>query len=219
MALAYSYLHPAEVRFLEAATERLIPADAEFGGAREAHVPFFIDGQLASAWGVHGRQYRQGPWREGTPEQGWQSPLTPQEVYRLGIAEADSHCRAAHDRPFHALPPATQDDVLHAMEAGDLAWESVPCALFFSLLLRNTIEGYFADPLYGGNADKVGWRLIGFPGVAASDYVDLLRQHNVPYDVEPVSILDIERRQAQVDAQGYARHPVRVRRSERGAPK
>ena len=25
----------------------------------------------------------------------------------------------------------------------------------------------FADPLYGGNRDFVGWRLVGFPGAQA----------------------------------------------------
>jgi gluconate 2-dehydrogenase gamma chain len=60
--------------------------------------------------------------------------------------------------------------------------------------------------MYGGNRDKVGWKLIGFPGVAASTYNDHIEKHNVPYRVEPVSILDILQEQVKVDAQGYPKH-------------
>jgi gluconate 2-dehydrogenase gamma chain len=206
MAQAYNYLTPLEVRFLEAATERLIPADDLGPGAKDAGVPFFIDGQLVSTWGRHGRQYRSGPWREGTPQQGFQSPLTPQEIYRAAIREINAHCSAAHGKAFHLLTPALQDEMLKAMEADTLALASLSSALFFGLLLRNTMEGFFADPLYGGNRDKVGWRLIGFPGVAAANYPEHLMEHNVAYVVEPVSILDIEQQRAQVDSQGYAKH-------------
>jgi gluconate 2-dehydrogenase gamma chain len=60
--------------------------------------------------------------------------------------------------------------------------------------------------MYGGNRDKVGWKLIGFPGVASSTYAKRLEQHDVPYRVEPVSILDIRQNRARVDAQGYPTH-------------
>jgi len=78
--------------------------------------------------------------------------------------------------------------------------------MFFDLLLRNTEEGFFADPMYGGNRDKVGWKLIGFPGVAAGNYDEHLTKHNVPYLVEPVSILDIQQGKVKLDAQGYPKH-------------
>jgi gluconate 2-dehydrogenase gamma chain len=209
MPPAYLFLTQPEVRFLEAASERLIPADDLGPGAREAGVASFIDGQLASPWGLHGRQYRMGPWHEGTPQQGFQSPLVPQEIYRLGIREIDQHCVAAHGKRFDLLAPAVQDELLQAMERDALPLESLSSALLFSLLFRNTMEGFFADPLYGGNRDKAGWRLIGFPGVAAANYVEHLAQHNVRYDVEPVSILDIEQQRAEVDSQGYATHVLR----------
>jgi gluconate 2-dehydrogenase gamma chain len=68
------------------------------------------------------------------------------------------------------------------------------------------MEGFFADPIYGGNRDKIGWRLVGFPGVPPSNYNDLIDEHNVPYRVEPVSILDIRQGRVQLDAQGLPRH-------------
>jgi gluconate 2-dehydrogenase gamma chain len=178
-------------------------------GARDAGVVTFIDGQLAGTWGAHGRQYRSGPWQDGTPQQGHQSALVPRDIYRLAIDEIDTRCRADHGRPFHALPPTEQDAVLRALEDGSLVLPSLASPLFFNLLLRNTMEGFFADPLYGGNRDKVGWRLIGFPGVAASDYPERLERFGEPYVVEPVSILDLTTGEATVDDQGYARHVLR----------
>jgi gluconate 2-dehydrogenase gamma chain len=203
---AYGYLTQPEVRFLDAAAARLIPADDLGPGAKEADVTYFIDRQLLSAWGTHGRNYRAGPWPEGTPQQGFQSRLTPQEIYRAGIRETNAHCTRQYQKPFEFLAAQQQDAVLHGLEDGKIELESSPAALFFNLLLRNTMEGFFADPLHGGNRDKIGWKLIGFPGVAASTYNDHIDKHNVQYRVEPVSILDMLEERVKVDAQGYPKH-------------
>jgi gluconate 2-dehydrogenase gamma chain len=103
---AYSYLTQPEAAFVEAAVSRLIPDDELGPGAKEAGVAYFIDQQLASAWGAHARNYRLGPWPEGTPTQGYQSPLAPQEVYRIAIAETQDHCRAKYGKTFDALAAA-----------------------------------------------------------------------------------------------------------------
>jgi len=147
-----------------------------------------------------------GPWREGTPQQGFQSRLTPQEIYRAAIRETDLYCNKTYSRPFHALKAEQQDEVLRALEEGKIALESMSSRLFFEMLLRNTEEGFFADPMYGGNRDKIGWKLVGFPGVASAQYAEHLAEHNVRYQVEPVSILDIEQNRAKVDGQGYPKH-------------
>ena len=202
---AYAYLTPLEVRFLDAAVDRLIPPDDLGPGGKEGGCTVYIDRQLASTWGSHGRHYRAGPWLEGTPEQGYQSRLTPAEIYRIGIQEINAVCRARYERPFDQLQPERQVEVLQALEKGQFDLPSLPSKLFFDTLWRNTEEGFFADPLYGGNRNKVGWRLIGFPGVPSASY----REHidkNDAYRAEPVSILDIETGQAQKDAQGYAKH-------------
>ncbi len=159
----YMFLTPAEVAFVEAAVARLIPADELGPGAKEAGVAYFIDQQLFGGWGTMAKMYRQGPHPEGTPQQGYQSPLTPQEVYRAAIREISKIL----GKPFDKLTAGEQDDVLHRLEDGKLALESVPGRFFFNLLLDNTIEGFFSDPIYGGNRDKLGWKLVGFPGVAA----------------------------------------------------
>jgi gluconate 2-dehydrogenase gamma chain len=54
--------------------------------------------------------------------------------------------------------------------------------------MANAMEGFFADPIYGGNRDMAGWKLIGFPG-ARYDYRDHVGKHNQPYPLPPVSIL------------------------------
>ena len=203
---AYAYLTQPEVRFLDAAVARLIPADNLGAGAKEAGVTCFIDGQLTSSCGNHGRNYRMGPLREGTPQQGFQSRLTPQEIYRAAIREIDMHCIKQHAKAFCFLSIQVQDEILHALDEGKIELPSLSSKMFFDLLLRNTEEGFFADPMYGGNRDKVGGKLIGFPGVAAGNYDEHLTKHNVPYLVEPVSILDIQQGKVKLDAQGYPKH-------------
>jgi len=115
---AYAYLTGAEVRFLDAAVERLIPTDELGPGAKDAGVTCYIDRQLSGVWGMHGRNYRSGPWLEGTPEQGYQSRFTPQEVYRIAIREINDYCRSQHGKLFEHLPAATRDEVLKALEKG-----------------------------------------------------------------------------------------------------
>ncbi len=202
---SYLYLLEPEIRFLEAAVEHLIPTDELGAGARDAGVAVYIDRQLAGSWGTHGRQYRGGPWMEGTPQQGYQSRFTPQEVYRIAIREIDQHCKTAFARPFAQLAPDAQLRLIKQLEKDEIALPSMSSKFFFDLLWRNTEEGYFADPLYGGNRDKVGWKLLGFPGVPSSNYRHLITSHE-PYNAEPVSVLDVQSGKVPVDAEGFPKH-------------
>jgi gluconate 2-dehydrogenase gamma chain len=113
--------------------------------------------------------------------------------------------RSRHDERFDLLSHDEQEALLKEMEQGSLPLPDVPIQEFFSMLLTNTMEGFFSDPIYGGNRDKVGWRLVGFPGVGAS-YRDLIARFDEPYDVEPVSIEDVLERRAKVDEHGHVRH-------------
>jgi gluconate 2-dehydrogenase gamma chain len=202
------YLTAPEIRFLDAAVARLIPADELGPGAKEARVTTFIDRQLCSSYGVMARGYRMGPWFEGTPQQGWQTPLTPQEVYREAIREIDAYCTKQFRAPFGQLKAEQQDAILTDLQNDKIELHSVNAKVFFDLLLKNTMEGFFADPIHGGNHEKIGWKLIGFPGIASSDYTALMatEHDNQPYRVEPVSILDVVENKAKTDAQGYAIH-------------
>jgi len=207
----YMFLSAAEVAFLDAAVARLIPADKLGPGAKEAGVTYFIDQQLFGGWGMMAKMYRQGPHTEGTPQQGYQSPLTPQEVYRAAIADVDAACAKQYGKSFDKLAAAQQDEVLHALEEGKFPLEAVPARFFFSLLLDNTIEGFFSDPIYGGNRDKIGWKLVGFPGVAAV-YTQHIEKYGVPYDALPISIVDILEGKSALDETGHPKHVLLVRK-------
>jgi gluconate 2-dehydrogenase gamma chain len=208
---AHMFFTQPEVAFVEAAVARLIPADELGPGAKEAGVAYFIDQQLFGGWGTMAKMYRQGPHPEGTPQQGYQSPLTPQEVYRAAIRDVNGYCAKQHGKSFAALSTAQQDEVLRGLDAGKIELDTVRAQFFFNMLLANTIEGFFADPVYGGNRDKVGWKLVGFPGVAAV-YTTHIDKHNVPYVAQPVSIQDIVDNVAQVDEHGHAKHVMLSRK-------
>src|SRR6266849_3577047 len=201
----YMFLSASEAAFLDAAVARLIPKDELGPGAKEAGVTSFIDQQLFGGYGTMAKKYTQGPWPEGTPQQGYQSPLTPAAVYRAGIRDTNNYCRKIYGKSFDALSRTQQDEVLTGLDGGKIELEQVRAQLFFNMLLSLTIEGFFADPVYGGNRDKVGWKLVGFPGVAAV-YTPFIEKHNVPYRAQPVSIADVQQRLARVDEHGHAIH-------------
>ena len=132
-------------------------------------------------------------------------------MYRIGIREVNDYCRTSFEKPFDQLPPPKQDEVLKALEKNEVPLPSLSSRLFFDVLWRNTEEGFFADPLYGGNRDKVGWKLLGFPGVPSSAYREHLG-NDEPYHAEPVSILDVQLKKVQVDANGFPKH-VMIKRN------
>lgn len=221
----------AEWAFILNATARLIPSDGEGPGAREARVPVFIDRQLAGDFGQAATWYMEGPDDPGAnPDFGWQSPLTPAEIYRESIPLFDAWCERMHGARFADLAPDLQDAALVALEqdagrageglgpsagegeetaeaeaqaaadtsdgvdlAGASGTDASPRILpdemreFFALLLQNTKEGYFSDPLHGGNHAMLAWVHIGFPGARAS-FLEWVPRDNVPYRLGPVSI-------------------------------
>lgn len=215
-----------EARTVDAITARLIPGDASDPGAREACVVAYIDQKLASFDSFATPTYFQAPFakpvdrapqgeqagakkeilvaKDDLPRYGFQSSLTPQETYRLGLQQLDKYVRAKFGRPFVGLPEPDQDDVLDVLETANPAAPSVarkqkdlanprkalakaekkheaelespeqkqlarffvkPSAYgFFSTLQDDANEGFLADPIYGGNRDFVGWKLVGYPG-------------------------------------------------------
>src|SRR5262249_10278443 len=132
-------------------------------------------------------------------------PLTPQEVYRAAIAEIDAVCSSRFKKSFHQLGMKQQDEILTELDEGKFPIEAVPPRFFFNLLLDNTIEGFFSDPIYGGNRDKIGWKLVGFPGVAAA-YTAHVEKHGVAYDAVPVSIADVIEGKVALDEHGHPKH-------------
>ena len=185
-----SYFTPAERSAVDAITARLIPSDETGPGAREADVVTFIDRQLAGFYGQGQRWYMQGPFPgEPIDTQGYQTRHTPAELWREGVAALDAHCRETHDdRVFAELAEDEQDAVLAALEEGEIELDDVPAATFFSFAREMTLEGFFCDPVYGGNRDMVGWRHVGFPG-ARYDYRDFLDHGGRAIELAPVGLM------------------------------
>jgi len=162
----------SEARIVEAACERIFPADAKSPGAKAAGVVIYIDRQLAGPYGRDKYRYTKPPFFESVPEHGYQGRDTPRQVYRAGV-------RALGD--FASISPEEQDKKLADIEG----------TRFFELLKAHTIEGVFSDPMHGGNANLVGWKLIGFPGPRMSYRDDIDRHFGVAYRPAPASLQQI----------------------------
>ena len=187
----WTFFNPDEATFVKAALDVLIPADPTGPGAVEAGCATYIDRQLAGAFGRGARLYLQGPFLEGTPQQGYQLPLTPSELIRIGIADVDALARATKQKAFANLTAEERTAILKDVETNKAQLAGVPGAAWFNQFLSLTMEGYFADPIYGGNKDKAAWKMIGFPGVPHM-YADIIEEYrNKPYKVEPRSIQDL----------------------------
>ena len=105
---------------------------------------------------------------EGDPTQGYQLPMTPAEFFRAGIAAANAYTRKTFQKDFDRLTEEQQIQVLQGLEQSKIALDHVAAQEFFNLLLNAAMEGFFADPIYGGNKNKVAWKMLGFPGVSPS---------------------------------------------------
>jgi gluconate 2-dehydrogenase gamma chain len=201
----YLFLNDEEAAFIKAAVARLIPADPQWPGGVEAGVPNYIDKQLGGAWGAGERLYRSGPWHPGTPSQGYQLPFTPAELFRTAIAAINKELSQA-GTPFAQMSAERQDTYLASLEAAGKDLGGVPSDVFFSHLWDCTVEGFFSDPVYGGNRNMVAWRMIGFPGAYAS-YYELVDQHGIKIDRAPMSLAEDAHGHVHVDPGIHARLP------------
>jgi len=183
-------LSPEEDAFFAAAVDTIIPADALSPSGSDCGCVTFIDRQLASAWGGGARMYRSGPYLQGVPEQGYQLPLTPRDFFQVGVTAANEWSQKTYGKAFDALSPEQRQEALTAMEEGKAEFAGFDSKLFFQRLLQITMEGFFADPIYGGNRNKASWRMLGFPGLPAT-YADKYDEYrNKRYVAEPQSIAD-----------------------------
>ncbi|MGQ0736851.1 MAG: gluconate 2-dehydrogenase subunit 3 family protein [Acidobacteriota bacterium] len=168
---ALQALTAAEADLLDAMVARLIPTDANGPGATEAQAVRYIDRALAGA--LSGSR----------------------EAYRAGLAALDRYARSSRGAPFTALSPTDQDSVLIDIETGAATGSGAgfqgSSAAFFALVRAHTLQGTFGDPFYGGNANFVGWDLIGYPGVRTTVSADEQRMgvtiaptHQSAYDHE-----------------------------------
>jgi gluconate 2-dehydrogenase gamma chain len=185
---APTYFNIAEWAFINAAVGRLIPKEGAGPGGVDAGVPEFIDRQMELPYGHGAYFYLKGPFLDNAPPTlGYQLRYTPREIYRLGIAAANAATQKSAAKDFPRLSAADQDQFLASMETGEASFAAVPATVFFAQLLTNTKEGFFSDPLYGGNRGMVAWQWIGFPG-ARADFTDWIDQAGRRYPYGAVSI-------------------------------
>lgn len=185
----FLYFTAAEAAVVDAIVARLIPTDDLGPGAKDSGVTTFIDRQLTGPYGGHDWLYMQGPFSDKPlPSQGLQSPLVPRQQYRMGLAALAAYCNTTFaGRGFDKLSTDEQDKLLTGMEKGEVKFDKFSSKMLFDAVYANTMEGYFADPIYGGNKDMAGWNLIGFPG-ARYDYRDVIANPNKAYTLPPVGL-------------------------------
>jgi gluconate 2-dehydrogenase gamma chain len=136
-----AFFNDDDSRTVTAFAERLMPGAPGMPGATDAGVLNYIDLALAGAY------------------------ADQQEFYRAGLTQLDAYCSQTYGKPFRSLTAAQQDETIAALEQNKVqsfVWPTAPA--FFNTLRTHTMEGMFADPIYGGNKDFAGWRLVGFPG-------------------------------------------------------
>jgi gluconate 2-dehydrogenase gamma chain len=179
-----------EAAFLGAAYDILIPADALSPSGSDCGLVTYIDRQLAGAWGGGARLYRSGPFVPGKPEQGYQLSLTPREFFAAGIKAANDWSRKTYGKDFDRLPAAEREAALKAMEAGKAELADIGGKPFFEALLQSAMEGFFADPIYGGNRDKISWKMVGYPGLPAAYGDKALDYRGKKVAIAPKSIAD-----------------------------
>jgi gluconate 2-dehydrogenase gamma chain len=188
----YAYLNLDEAAFVEALVDHMVPGDGPTPKGTAIGIHVYIDRALAGSWGKGDRLYMQGPWAPGVPEQGYQLPLTPAELYRTGIAATNRHCLKTYGKLFDKLAENEREDVLKALDAGKLVFEGgLSSRVFFATVYQTVVEGLFSDPIYGGNRDKAGWKMVGFPGVIAVHQQNIVKYKGRKFPGEPTGIADM----------------------------
>jgi gluconate 2-dehydrogenase gamma chain len=189
---AYTFLNIDEAAFVEALVDHMVPADEVSPKGTDLGINVYIDRALAGGWGKGERLYMQGPWKLGTPSQGYQLPLTPAQLYRAGIADTNAYCIKTYGKTFDRIDANQRQDVLMGLSTAKITFENgLPVRVFWATLYQTIIEGMYSDPIYGGNRNKAGWAIIGFPGVIAvhRDHVEQYR--GKPFPNKPLGIADM----------------------------
>lgn len=186
---------------VEAAMARIIPTD-DLPGAREAGTVDFVDRYLSGIGYIYAKPDGSGfESLSGRSAAAWQRRIElAREKYVDGVRELDRRAQALAGEDFRRLDETHQDQVLTELEQGnerdaELSKPEIPYGIepalqqtnaeseldFFPLLITHTRQGFLADPIYGGNRDRVGWQVIGFPGPASLAEVHAGRYSTLDY--------------------------------------
>jgi gluconate 2-dehydrogenase gamma chain len=189
----YQSLGPDEATFVEAVVNIMCPADEFTPSGVDCGLATFIDRQLAGGFGKGQGRYRRGPWKTGKPELGLQLAMTPEQFFKAGVAAANDACKKKGGKSFDQLAPADADAFLRDVQAGRVTDSRVPLPSWFNdLVYPLFVRACFADPMYGGNYNKVFWKMVGYPGLPATHALDMIQYRGKPYPgaSNPKSIAD-----------------------------
>jgi gluconate 2-dehydrogenase gamma chain len=188
----YAFLNLDEAAFVEALVDHMVPADDLTPKGTDIGINVYIDRALAGAWGKGDRLYMQGPWKPGAPSQGYQLPLTPAQLYRAGIEATNAYCRTTYGKTFDRLTEQQHEEVLVGLSTAKITFDNgLPVRPFWAMLYQTVMEGMFSDPIYGGNRNKAGWKLIGFPGAIAVHRENIEKYKDKKFPTNPLSIADM----------------------------
>ena len=175
------FFNPHQRATIEAAMARIIPSD-DMPGAREAGATDFVDRYLSGIGYIYAKPDGSGfETLEGRRAEAWRQRIAIlRQTYQSGIEALDALANKLFGANFVALREQQQDDALTELEragsqaasAGGAPGEGPALQQtlteteleFFPLLVMHARQGFYADPIYGGNKDRAGWRAIGFPG-------------------------------------------------------
>jgi gluconate 2-dehydrogenase gamma chain len=173
---------PDEAAWVERLVDVMCPADELSPRGVDCGLAVFFDRQLAGAYGRGERLYLQGPWRTGLPQDGYQLPLTPEQYFKIGLKAAAEAARARHDKGFAELSMADADSFLQLLASGQLPHPHVDLAHWFDELVYPLFQqACFSDPIYGGNRDRVFWKMIGYPGLPAVNGLNMAKYRGKPF--------------------------------------
>lgn len=192
-AAGYQSFGPDEIAFVETMVNVMCPADALTPSGVDCGLATYMDRQLAGAFGRGDRLYRQGPVRKGKPQHGYQLPLTPEQFFKAGVGAADAACGQRFGKGFDELEPAQADAFLQDIAAGKVDGGRIPLGQWFNELVYPLFsEACFADPIYGGNHGKVFWKMVGYPGLPATNSHNIVELRGKPHPgaANPKSIQD-----------------------------
>jgi len=171
--MSYMFFNEEEMRLVQAICERLIPSESDSPGAKEAQAHVYIDNVLA----------------------GYFHHL--QKYYRQRLQDFDRLSVQWYGAPFTQLPANCQDEMLRRIELGQAGEEAEKMKTFFEVIYEHTIEGTFGDPIYGGNRDFVGWKMIGFPGAQWGYSSDQMQPGYDSRQIEILSVADLVRKRKE----------------------
>ena len=190
---AYQLFGQDEAAFVEALVNVMCPADALTPNGVDCGIATYIDRQLAGAFGQGAKRYTQAPFKAAKPEFGYQLALTPAQFFQAGIQATNQHSKQHYGKSFDQLAAADADTLLQRLADGQLDDERLALGRWFNELVYPLfVQGCFADPIYGGNRDKVFWKMVGYPGLPAVYSRDIVDYRGKPHPGarDPKSIAD-----------------------------